>query len=82
MAKKNNAMSREMRAIGGIHALEKKRTPPAAGGSDAAAAEAAQKKKKPAVAVTEDAPDAEEVPEVAPSNPKAAEDFFRRASLL
>ena len=69
MAKKNNAMSREMRAIGGIHALEKKRTPPAVGGSDAAAAEAA-KKKKPAVAVTENPPDAEEVPEVAPLQTK------------
>ena len=46
MVKQDNAMAREMRAIGGIHALEKKRTPPAAGGSGAAASEAAKKEEE------------------------------------
>ena len=57
-------MAREMRAIGGIHALEKKRTPPAAGGSGAAASEVATKKKKqPTPVVVQDVPDNAKAPE-------------------
>ena len=69
MVNKNSAMAREMRAIGGIHALDRKKAPAAEGGSGAAAAEA-RKKKQPVKVISDDAPDAVEVPEAVPLQSK------------
>ena len=64
MVKKNSVMAREMRAIGGIHALERKKVGAEAVGSATVVAEVTRK--KPPVAVSDDAPDEVEIREEAP----------------
>ena len=59
MVNKNTAMSREMKAIGGIHVLDQKKGSTEAAGSSAAVAEVPLK--KPTVAVSDDVPDGEEI---------------------